>query len=110
MACMRSALSTRMPGAGSRAPATVPRLPSSRASPLPLRKQVVQAKRATDADEKLIEEMKRAAEKGDVLEGGVAEVGVKILAVAAIVGLIVVIGYLGAPVAENTFGIFPRAS
>lgn len=71
---------------------------------------MVQAKRATDADEKLIEEMKRAAEKGDVLEGGVAEVGVKILAVAAIVGLIVVIGYLGAPVAENTFGIFPRAS
>ncbi|KAG2444865.1 hypothetical protein HXX76_001603 [Chlamydomonas incerta] len=109
MACMRSTLSTRALGGGSRLPACAPRLPSSR-TPLPLRKQVVQAKRATDADEKLIEEMKRAAEKGDMLEGGVAEVGVKVGLIVAIVGLVVVIGYLGAPVVENTLGIFPRAS
>ncbi|KAG2448570.1 hypothetical protein HYH02_006461 [Chlamydomonas schloesseri] len=109
MACMR--LSSAQVAAPSRPLATcVPRVHAFR-TPVQLRKQTVaQAKRATDEDEKLIEEMKRAAEKGDMLEGGVAEVGIKILAVAAIVGLIVVIGYLGEPVVENTFGIFPRAS
>ncbi len=41
-------------------------------------RQVVRSKRATEDDEKLIEEMKRAAEKGDLLESGVADVAIKV--------------------------------
>ncbi len=42
--------------------------------------QVARAKRATESDEAAIEEMKRAAEKGDLLESGVAVGGLKVSA------------------------------
>ncbi|GFR48200.1 hypothetical protein Agub_g10017 [Astrephomene gubernaculifera] len=71
---------------------------------------LLRAKRATEEDERLIEEMKRAAEKGDLLEGGFAEVLVKILAVVAILGLFAWLGYLAQPVIDNTVASFPSAA
>lgn len=42
--------------------------------------QVVRAKRASESDEAAIEEMKRAAEKGGILESSVAVAGLKVSA------------------------------
>ncbi|KXZ55343.1 hypothetical protein GPECTOR_3g474 [Gonium pectorale] len=72
--------------------------------------QRVCAKRATEEDERLIEEMKRAAEKGDMMEGGFASAFVSVLAVAGAVGVVVVLAYLAQPVIQNTIQSFPSAS
>ncbi|GLC43241.1 hypothetical protein PLESTB_001495100 [Pleodorina starrii] len=69
----------------------------------------VHSKRATEEDERLIEEMKRAAEKGGVLESGVADAFVKVLAVSAAVGVVIVLAYLAQPVIQNTVASFPSA-
>ncbi|GIL91024.1 hypothetical protein Vretimale_9471 [Volvox reticuliferus] len=68
------------------------------------------SKRATEEDEKLIEEMKRAAEKGDLLESSAVDALVKVLAVSAAVGVVVVLAYLAQPVIQNTVASFPTAS
>ncbi|GIL50876.1 hypothetical protein Vafri_6841 [Volvox africanus] len=69
-----------------------------------------QSKRANEEDEKLIEEMKRAAEKGDLLENSAVDALVKVLAVSAAVGVVVVLAYLAQPVIQNTVASFPTAS
>ncbi|PNH10789.1 hypothetical protein TSOC_002422 [Tetrabaena socialis] len=67
------------------------------------------AKRATEADERVIEEMKRDAEKGDMLDGGAADTLYKVFIVSVSVGLVVWLAFLGAPVIEGTLAAFPSA-
>ncbi|KAG2496242.1 hypothetical protein HYH03_005840 [Edaphochlamys debaryana] len=70
---------------------------------------LVRAKRATEQDEREIEEMKRQAEKGDLLEGGVADVGVKLVAVAGFVATVLLLGTLAQPVIQNIINTFPKS-
>lgn len=94
------------PAAGAPAPGQGPvRQQARRAATL-----VTRAKRATEADEKLIEEMKAAADKGDLWEGGVAGAAVAVLAVTLAVAFVVVIGFAGEPIVENTVNSFPTAA